>query len=220
LDADWSPLAQNDITTLTGSLYGMWGQNDWSFGGSVGVAGNRFASKRFLPDNGLPGNGQFLSARYSGNIFFISAEASRKMRLVNGDLTPFYSLDLYHVNQTGLSEGPNGVHLDGARFETLLQMLGFRFSRRMDFGWIVLDPELRAAWLHDYGFETYRLTGRFADGTPISTHFEAPDRNRAYTALQLTGTFWHRHTFYALYGTEQGHSFRTHRIGLGYGLAF
>jgi len=218
LEADVMNVAvKNDVNSVIGSLYGIWGQNDWSFGGSAGLASNWFTSNRHNID------GNVIDVGYTGNIYFISAEASRKMRLVCGDFTPFYSLDLYHVDRNGLSEpshnGTFGAEIDTARFETLLQMLGFRFSRRVAFGLLVLDPELKAAWLHDYGPETYQETDTYGGGTR-PTDFKSPDKNRAYTGLTLAGTYAVRHTFYALYGTEQGHSYRSHRMALGYGLAF
>lgn len=114
------------------------------------------------------------------------------MRLVCGDLTPLLGFD-FHFNKDGQA--------DKNKWETFTQVLGFRFSRRIAFGKIVFDPELKLGWLHDYS------------RTEI-------DKDRILLGVNVIGCQQQKRSVSVNYSTEQGFRYQSHRIAACFGFSF
>lgn len=213
--------SSSSLTTSTSdswitSAYGLWCENDWSVGSVVGFSYNRYESKAESTLLSIPD-----STNHHGNLFFSSVEISRKMRLYCGDFTPFYHIQYQHLNESRHEENLNSVlKIDTEKSNRIRQMLGLRFGKRYSYNnRIVFDPQIEAAWLHDYT-EAESSISWTENGIPNIYSPGIPSRNRAHLSLLLNVRFSRNRVIFCRYSAELASHYETHGLVIGYNFAF
>jgi len=119
------------------------------------------------------------------------------------------------------SLAPLTVH--GGKGESLRTAFGLKASYDWKVGGIVIKPELRAAWQHEYGDSAYALDSSFANGAGNSFLVNGPELGRdsallgAGFALQLN----ERTSFYTYYDGELGRkNYQATNVTGGFRFAF
>lgn len=213
-DDTWTPSRKADSDSYTGSVYGIWCANDWSFGGVLGVAYNKYGA-RFRENAAIEP-----SSEHHANLYFVSGEISRKMRLVNFDMSPFYFLHYQRLEESSYRESGRDFTVDSAGTDSLRQLLGVRFGRRIPLGSsLVLDPQFEAAWVHDYTDNTMSASG-FDGGLAYIRTEKAPGRDRGYVSLSLDCRINPHWIAFCRLGADIGRRYTNQGVQVGFSLAF
>ncbi len=119
------------------------------------------------------------------------------------------------------SLAPLNVH--GGKGESLRTAVGFKASYDWKVGGIVIKPELRAAWQHEYGDAAYALDANFANGASNSFLVDGPKLGRdsallgAGFAIQCS----ERSSTYFYYDGELGRkNYEANNVTGGFRMAF
>ena len=102
------------------------------------------------------------------------------------------------------SLAPLNIH--GGKGESLRTALGFKASYDWKVGGVLIKPEIRAAWQHEYGDSAYALNSSFAGGTGNSFLVNGPQlgRDSALLGAGFAIQFTDRISTYLYYDGELG----------------
>jgi outer membrane autotransporter protein len=111
------------------------------------------------------------------NVLFGTGYDFKKGGLTFG---PTASFNYSYVGTSGFTEHGSLAPLDihGGKGESLRSALGFKASYDWKLGGLVIKPELRAAWQHEYGDAAYALDSSFANGAGNSFLVNGPQLGR------------------------------------------
>ena len=144
-----------------------------------------------------------------------------------GGLTfgPTATFNYTYLGTNGFTESgslaPLNIH--GGKGESLRSAFGLKASYDWKIGGVVVKPEIRAAWQHEFGDTAYALDSSFADGAGNSFRVNGPQIGRdsallgAGFAVQLN----ERTSIYAYYDGELGRTnYQATNVTGGVRLAF
>jgi uncharacterized protein YhjY with autotransporter beta-barrel domain len=101
--------------------------------------------------------------------------------------------------------GPFALEVREQALESLLSETGVNWSYAASMTWGILQPSLRASWLHELGDDSRLLRGRFV-ADPQALEFvvptDRPDRDFFNVGVGLTATTFRGRSFYLLYDTD------------------
>ena len=107
--------------------------------------------------------------------------------------------------------------------ESLRTTLGLKAGYELRFGRILVRPELRAAWQHEFGDRSYALDARFANGAGNAFTVVGPALGRESLLLGagVAVEFSERTTAYLFYdGQIARTNYDSHSVSVGFRLAF
>ncbi|WP_131989328.1 autotransporter outer membrane beta-barrel domain-containing protein [Chthoniobacter flavus] len=119
------------------------------------------------------------------------------------------------------SLAPLNIH--GGKGESLRTALGFKASYDWKVGGVLIKPELRAAWQHEYGDSAYALNSSFGGGTGNSFLVNGPQlgRDSALLGAGFAIQFNDRMSTYFYYDGEVGRkNYQSTSITGGFRVAF
>jgi len=154
---------------------------------------------------GLQGqaNGQTNGGEFNG--LFNTGYDFRKGAFIFG---PTASFNYTYVGTGGFIERGSLAPLDihGGSEESIRTAIGFKLRYDWKVGTVLIKPEVRAAWQHEYGDTTYALDSNFANGAGGAFTVEGPELGR--DSALLSGGFaiqWSdRFSTYVFYDGELG----------------
>ena len=154
---------------------------------------------------GLQGqaNGQTNGGEFNG--LFNTGYDFRKGAFIFG---PTASFNYTYVGTGGFIERGSLAPLDihGGSEESIRTAIGFKLRHDWKVGTVLIKPEVRAAWQHEYGDTTYALDSNFANGAGGAFTVEGPELGR--DSALLSGGFaiqWSdRFSTYVFYDGELG----------------
>ena len=144
-----------------------------------------------------------------------------------GHLTfgPTASFNYTYAGVNGFVEHNSLAPLDihGGNADSLRTAFGLKASYDWTVGGIIIKPELRAAWQHEFGDTTYSLNSSFADGVGSAFNADGPKLGRdsaligAGFAIQCSD----RCSIYCYYDGELGRkNYESTAVTGGFRLAF
>ncbi|MGH9380031.1 MAG: autotransporter outer membrane beta-barrel domain-containing protein [Thermoanaerobaculia bacterium] len=120
----------------------------------------------------------------------------------------FGRASLVDANVDGDAEGgevPFALAIGDQSIRSLLSELGIDWSRAVSVAWGVVQPQLRAGWIHEFDDDERQIPGQFV-GDPLDREFgvptDEPDRDYFNLAVGLTLTGYRGWSFFATYDTD------------------
>ncbi len=101
--------------------------------------------------------------------------------------------------------------------------LGLKISHQCKVGPVIIKPELRAAWRHEFGDTAYPIDSRFASGagSPFTVHGSAIGRDSALIGAGVAAQWNARTSTYLYYDGQLGRSnYDSHNISGGMRISF
>ncbi|MEI9898263.1 MAG: autotransporter outer membrane beta-barrel domain-containing protein [Chthoniobacter sp.] len=144
-----------------------------------------------------------------------------------GNLTfgPTASFNYTYLGTNAFTEhgslAPLNIH--GGKGESLRTALGFKASYDWKVGSILIKPEIRAAWQHEYGDAAYALDSSFANGAGNSFLVNGPQlgRDSALLGAGFAIQFNERMSTYLYYDGELGRkNYQSTSVTGGFRVAF
>lgn len=100
---------------------------------------------------------------------------------------------------------PFALAIGDQSIRSLLSELGVDWRRAVSVDWGVVQPQLRASWIHEFDDDARSIPGQFV-GDPLDREFgvptDEPDRDYFNLALGLTMTGYRGWSFFATYDTD------------------
>ena len=196
--------------------YGGYTYDDWTVAGNFGYAGSEYLLKRGAV-------GSRLESKFYGDSFIVGGEASKKVRLLYADLTPFGSLQLITLGVGSYDEALNGggsVHIAGRESTSLLQTFGLRCGRTvLGPRGTLWNPSLSVGWVHDWGSGDIRSTTTYGGATPFTLIGAIKRRDRGTIGLNLNVTV-RRLSIFGSYDGEMAQGYYSNTIQSGFTFAF
>ena len=115
------------------------------------------------------------------------------------------------------------LHYGSQHGESLRTALGAKASYDWKIGGVLIRPEVRAAWQHEYGEDGFAITSGFANGAggAFTTHGPETGRDSLLLGAGFAVQWNDRTTTYVYYDGEIGRSnFDSHNISGGARLSF
>ncbi|HEY3899211.1 MAG TPA: autotransporter domain-containing protein [Chthoniobacter sp.] len=144
-----------------------------------------------------------------------------------GNLTfgPTASFNYTYAGMNGFTEHNSLVPLDihGNNVDSLRTAFGFKVSYDCKVGGVVIKPELRAAWQHEFGDTAYSLDSSFANGagSPFSVDGPRFGRDSALIGAGVAVQLNDRCTAYLYYDGELGRqNYESNSVTGGFRVAF
>jgi T5SS/PEP-CTERM-associated repeat protein len=144
-----------------------------------------------------------------------------------GGLTigPTASFQYTNVQLDGFTENGTFAPLSiaGKNAESLRTALGFRATFDAKVGGVIIRPEARAAWQHEYGDTTYSLTSSFATlgGSAFTVYGPTVGRDSLLVGAGFTVLWSDRFSTYAFYDGELLRTnYSSHNVSAGFRYRF
>lgn len=154
------------IDSYIGSLYGSYTGTPWYVDGSLTYGRHDYDSTRLVNFAGAPS--QVAKASFAGQQYGAKTEVGYPLAVGAATVTPLASLAYNHLSQDGYTEtGAAGANLvvDGSDGDSLRSGLGTKLSASFAMpGGLVLKPNARAVWLHEFYGTAPDQTAAFAAG--------------------------------------------------------
>ena len=115
------------------------------------------------------------------------------------------------------------LHIASRNAESIRSAFGFKASYDWKVGGVLIKPEIRAAWQHDYGDSSYGLDASFANGAGNTFLVNGPEigRDSALLGAGFAIQFSERCATYLYYDGELGReNFERHSVSGGLRVAF
>ncbi len=209
-----------DADSYLFSVYGSHKVNRFRLSGNVGYGFNDLSSKRYA--NTIGG---FAEGNRDANTFFAGFEVAYRFGNRNGYLTPFLAYDYVNFAEDAYRESGAliNMNVDKRYNDGHLQTLGARFGREFKTrrGWII-NPELTAGWLHDYGDGCVRTAGTFVVDPTVPFIVDGVSRNkdRALIGVKADVSMSPRTNLFVRYDGEFADGYNTQYVSAGLGFAF
>jgi outer membrane autotransporter protein len=173
-----NPSGNIDVNSGRGDVYAAWYNHGIYLDAAIYVGHNSYNSSRSGLDGLADGNtgGTECSTFLSGGYDFHF-----------GPLTvgPIGALQYTYANVSGFSE--NGsmarMQIESNSEASLRTDLGFRLFYQWQFGKILLEPSLKAAWEHEYLYSALPITAGFAGIPGPSATFSGPSEGHDSTIV-------------------------------------
>ena len=237
LGADYR-LGQNAAIGLTAGYTNMntaWSGNGSleNNGGKAGVYGTVFNDGFFL--NGVAGGGfnSYAIRRDTlggtargdtgGNDFNALLGTGYTYRTGGWSLGPISSLRYTWVGLNGFNETDSlaPLRLKDQSEDSLRSTAGMQLSYALDMGKVVVTPEVRAQWQHEYLYNHGQITASFAEGSPFTISGPTLGRDSALLDAGVTVQFTPQVALYSYYTTELGRSnYSSHNLFGGVQITF
>jgi len=147
--------------------------------------------------------------------------ALRLVDVAGVTVQPFASLTYTHLQQDAFDESGAGsldLSAEEEEIDSVVSRLGARFNAvvQLDDG-VWLEPELRAAWTHEFGDRERKLEARIGGvpGATMTVHGAELPRDAAELGIGWTVGASDRLRFFAGYDVAVGSDLLQHSVGLG-----
>ena len=199
-------------------------QNGGTLGGSGKIAGNLVNEGAVSPGNS-PGKltvaGNYtqtssgtLSIEIASNTLYDQVAVGGKASL-NGTLT------LTWLNGFSETDSLAPLRLKDQSEDSLRSTAGMQLSYALDMGKVVVTPEVRAQWQHEYLYNHGQITASFAEGSPFTISGPTLGRDSALLDAGVTVQFTPQVALYSYYTTELGRSnYSSHNLFGGVQITF
>ncbi len=136
---------------------------------------------------------------------------------------PTASFNYTYVGTNGYNENgslaPLAIH--GGEAESLRTAFGIKASYDWKCGSVLIRPEVRAAWQHEFGDTAYELTSDFGAGDSFTVNGPQVGRDSALLGAGFAVQFNERFTTYFYYDGELGRkTYESHAVTGGVRVAF
>ena len=148
------------------AAYGSFSPGPWYLDGMVSYAWYDNDSRRATIGGTAKGD-------YDSEVFTTYAETGYAFEIEQFTVTPFAGIGYAHADTDSFTESGAGafdLSVDDADAESLTSTLGVDFSARLKMSWeVVLIPELRLGWEHEY-LDDQQSVGMHFAGMPASSY--------------------------------------------------
>ncbi|HEY3901701.1 MAG TPA: autotransporter domain-containing protein [Chthoniobacter sp.] len=136
---------------------------------------------------------------------------------------PTATFDYTYAGVDGFTEhdslAPLNIH--GGNEDSLRTAFGLKVSYDWKLGGVIIKPELRAAWQHEFGDATYALDSSFANGSPFNVSGPRFGRDSALLGAGVAVQLTERCTAYLYYDGNIGRTnYQSESITGGFRVAF
>ena len=213
---------ETDVDSFGFSIYGSWQPGFLYVDVGANVSFNSYETSRFLPV-GL-GSEEF-KADYDGTSFGFYAETGWRFEVGQFALTPSAGVAYTNISTDSFTEEGVGsglaLHSDGIDADSLTTTLMLRASTALNLGGMVLVPELRAGWQHEFLDEPeteMQLIG--IPNSPFTVVGSEVASDSALVGASLTLGVMSNVEVFVDYDARFGGDDTSHAIGLGGRVAF
>jgi outer membrane autotransporter protein len=205
------------------SLYGSHElASNFFLNGSLGYLYSDLDSHRVSPTLGM--FGAYADSERHANALFGNLELSYRIGNKWSYLTPFLGYDYLNFSESAYTESGQimNMKISGSTVTGHLQTLGMRFGGqyRNSLGWLI-NPQLTAGWLHDYGAGRTHTTDQFSAGGPTFTVLGVSrHKNRGLLSANINAAVSQQTSLFVRYDGEFANHFNSQFVSGGISYSF
>jgi uncharacterized protein YhjY with autotransporter beta-barrel domain len=197
--------SKTTVDTYTPGLFATYFDHGFYANGLFGFGYNNYRNTRDIQFLGETATSNPTGQQYTGDLDFGYDFHPNKNWVVGPTLGVTYShLDIDSFRETGAPGAALAVNSQSA--DSLRSRLGAHVIFQTNTGDVLLQPNITAAWQHEYLNDAADITSSFADfnSSPFNTRTTAPSRDSALLGVGLTATLNNSLSLYINYMADVG----------------